>query len=1073
MAKSSITQKRFSRYRAPRVPMPDLVAPQVASFRTFVSEGLKDLFKEFSPIIDYSKKKFELEFVSFELGEPKVDEYGAKEMKLTYDAPLKANVRLTNKGLASKKEQTIFLADFPIMTEHGTFIINGVERVIVPQLARSFGVFFSQGEVRGKVAFGAKIIPARGAWIEIDTEADGAIFVKIDRKRKFPVTTLLRILGATFDRDMLTLFERVPGGKASIQATLEKDSAKAPEQAYIEIYRRLRDGDLATPDTAREYVKSIFSPERYDLSYPGRHRFNQRFGRSMDKKELDIRTLSLDDIVLIVSHIIELNNTPGSEGDDIDHLGFRRVRQIGELLEARVRVGLSRMKRNIQDKMSTIDVETTLPTQLVNPRPLAAAIKEFFTANQLSQLAAQQNILDELENLRTVSALGPGGLTRERAGFEVRDVHTSHYGRLCPIQTPEGQNIGLILRLATYARINDFGIIETPYAKVVGGKVTDEIVFLNAFEEAEHPIAHAAIALSADGKLTNDYIEARLHGEPVLVPREEVKYMDIATNQMFSIATSMIPFVENDDANRALMGSNMQKQATPCVVPEAPIVATGIEEMAARDTGRLIYAKDAGTVLAADAQHIIVQDEKGKKHEYRLQPFTMTNEFSCFNHRPSVNVGDKVKRGDLLADTSSTDRGQLALGQNVKVAFMSWSGNNYEDAIILSERLVQNSKFTTVHIEEFDVSVRDTKLGPEVTTPDIPNVSETKLRNLDEEGIVRIGAEVRPGDILVGKVTPKGETQLTPEERLLRSIFGDKAKDVKDTSLRMEGGKRGRVIGVKVFSRERGDNLESGTIKKIYITVAQLRNVSVGDKLAGRHGNKGVISRVLPVEDMPHDANGEPIDVILTPLGIPSRMNLGQILEMHLGLAAHSLGYQAIVPSFAGVTEAEIREELKTAGFAESGTMPLYDGRTGEKFEQDIAVGYMYILKLHHMVEDKIHMRSIGPYSLITQQPLGGKAQNGGQRFGEMEVWALLGYGAAYTLREMLTIKSDDIQGRSAAFDAIVKGRPIEHTHTPAAFNVLVNHLRGLSLDVILGRNDGTDSEAPTRRISRNRADRS
>ncbi|TAJ15951.1 DNA-directed RNA polymerase subunit beta [Patescibacteria group bacterium] len=943
---------------------------------------------------------------------------------------------------------------------------------MVPQLARSFGVFFSAGEMRGKVCFGAKIIPARGAWIEIDSEADGAIFIKIDRKRKFPATTLLRVLGASFDRDLTTLFERVPGGKAAIQATLDKDTAKTIEAAYIEIYRRLRDGDLATPDTAREYVKSIFSPERYDLSYPGRHRFNQRFNGSMDKKDLEERTLSLDDLVKIVAHIIELNNTPGAVGDDIDHLGFRRVRQIGELLEARVRVGLSRMKRNIQDRMSTIDVETSLPAQLVNPRPLSAAIKEFFTANQLSQLAAQQNILDELENLRTVSALGPGGLTRERAGFEVRDVHTSHYGRLCPIQTPEGQNIGLILRLATYARINDFGLIETPYAKVEKGKVTDEIVYLNAFEEAQHPIAHAAVGLSTDNKLTDEYVEARLQGEPVLLPRNEIKYADIATNQMFSIATSMIPFVENDDANRALMGSNMQKQATPCVAPEAPIVATGIESMAARDTGRLIYAKEAGTITAVDAQHIILKDEKGKSHEHKLIPFSMTNEFSCFNHRPAVSLNQKVKRGDLLADTSSSDGGQLALGQNVRVAFMSWSGNNYEDAIIISERLVQNNKFSTIHIEEFDVAVRDTKLGPEVTTPDIPNVSETKLRNLDEEGIIRIGAEVRPGDILVGKVTPKGETQLTPEERLLRSIFGDKAKDVKDTSLRMEGGKRGRVIGVKVFSREQGDNLESGTIKKIYITIAQLRNVSVGDKLAGRHGNKGVISRVLPAEDMPYMENGEPIDVILTPLGIPSRMNLGQILEMHLGLAANELNYQAIVPSFAGATESEIRQELKTAGFSESGTMTLFDGRNGEKFQQAIAVGFMYILKLHHMVEDKIHMRSIGPYSLITQQPLGGKAQNGGQRFGEMEVWALLGYGAAYTLREMLTIKSDDIQGRSAAFDSIVKRRPIEHMNTPAAFNVLVNHLRGLCLDVILGRNDGVDTEAP-RKFNRNRADRS
>src|SRR3989344_3868540 len=605
-----LPQKKFMHYREAKVPMPDLVAPQVASFRTFVSDGLKALFKEFSPIIDYSKKKFDLEFVSFELGEPKVDEWGAKENKLTYDAPLKANVRLVNKALGSKKEQGIFLADFPLMTEHGTFIINGVERVIVPQLARSFGVFFSSAEVRNKICFGAKVIPARGAWIEIESEADGAIFVKIDRKRKFPVTTLLRILGATFDSDLLTLFERVPGGKAAIQATLEKDSAKTVEQGYTEIYRRLRDGDLATPDTAREYVKGIFSAERYDLSHPGRHRFNQRFNRPLEKTELERRTLNLDDIVLIVSHIIELNNTPGSVGDDIDHLGFRRVRQVGELLEARVRVGLSRMKRNIQDKMSTIDIETTLPTQLVTPRPLAAAIKEFFTANQLSQLAKQQNILEELEELRTVSALGPGGLTRERAGFEVRDVHTSHYGRLCPIQTPEGQNIGLILRLASYARINDFGIIETPYAKVVGGKVTDEIHYLKACEEEEVPIAHAAVPLTESGDLLGEMIEARLRGEPVLAAKNDIRYIDVATNQMFSIATSMIPFIENDDANRALMGSNMQKQATPCILAEAPLVATGIESVAARDTGRLIYAREAGTVVAVDARNVIVKGEK-------------------------------------------------------------------------------------------------------------------------------------------------------------------------------------------------------------------------------------------------------------------------------------------------------------------------------------------------------------------------------------------------------------------------------------------------------------------------------
>jgi DNA-directed RNA polymerase subunit beta len=1060
-SKNSLPQKTFSGFRNQRIPLPDLVGPQVASFYGFLENDLKNLFQDFSSIEDYSKKKFNLEFLGYEIGDAKVDPYTAKENKMTYDAPLRVTVRLNNKTLGTKKEQTIFLADLPLMTKNGTFIINGVERIIVPQLARSFGVFFTKNEVRGKEFFGAKIIPARGVWIELESEADGAVFVKIDKKRKFPITTLLRIMGASFDADMVSLFERVPHGKAAILATLAKDNATTPEGAYTEIYKRLRDGDLATAETAKNYVDSLFHAERYDLSYPGRHRFNQRFNLSMDEKALQNRTLSLTDMVTIVGHIITLNNTKDATADDIDNLGFRRVRQVGELLEARVRVGLSRMKRNTQDRMSTIDVETMVPQLLVNPRPLSAVIKEFFTANSLSQLAKQQNILEELEELRTVSALGPGGLTRERAGFEVRDVHTSHYGRLCPIQTPEGQNIGLILRLAMYARINDFGIIETPYAKVVNGKVTDEVVYLNAFEEEAAAIAHAAITVHEDGTIAEEQVSARFNGEPVLIPRERVDYIDVATNQMFSVATSLIPFVENDDANRALMGSNMQKQATPCIRAEAPLVATGLESVAARDTGRLIFAEQAGVVHAVDSEHIIIKDEKGKTHEYRLQPFSMTNEFSAFYHTPAVSLGEKVRRGDLLADSTSSKNGQLALGQNVRVAFMSFAGANYEDAIIISERLVQQSKFSTIHIEEFEVAVRDTKLGPEMTTNDIPNVSDVRLRNLDEEGVVNIGAEVRSGDILVGKVTPKGETQLTPEERLLRSIFGDKAKDVKDTSLRLEGGKRGRVIGVKVFSRERGDNLESGTIKKIYITVAQVRNVTVGDKLAGRHGNKGVISRVLPVEDMPYTEDGEPIDVILSPFGVPSRMNLGQILEMHLGMAAHTLGYQAVCPPFAGASFDEIKQELTQAGFPESGTVPLYDGRTGERFEQDVAVGYMYILKLHHMVEDKIHMRSIGPYSLITQQPLGGKAQNGGQRFGEMEVWALLGYGAAYTLREMLTIKSDDIPGRSAAFDAIVKGRPIEHMHTPASFSVLLNHLRGLCLDVILEKEPGSEEEKP------------
>ncbi|MBX2866985.1 DNA-directed RNA polymerase subunit beta [Candidatus Kaiserbacteria bacterium] len=1047
-------KKTFESFRQPRVDLPDLIEPQRESYKWFIEEALKEVFQEFSPIADYSDKKFELLFNKYEVGQPKCTPEHAKENKLTYDAPVRANITLKNKTFGGAKDQEVFLADIPVMTEHGTFIINGVERVIVPQLARSYGIFFTSQEQKGKTFFGAKIIPARGAWVEIESEHDGAIYVKIDRKRKFPISSLLRVLGVESDKDMLKLFKGVDGAEEVLKTTLEKDPAETTDDSVLEIYRRLRDGDLATVENAREFIYSIFDESRYDLSEIGRHHFNERFGLPTTPKAVEKRTVSLEDVVAIIKHIIELNQTPGSLADDIDHLGFRRVRYFGEMLQQRVRVGMTRMKRNIQDRMSTIEAETSLPIQLVNPRPLQATIKEFFTTNQLSQFMQQQNILAEVEGLRTVSALGPGGLTRERAGFEVRDVHTSHYGRLCPIHTPEGPNIGLILRLSMYARVNRFGIIETPYAKVEKGTVTGEIVYLNAHEEEPFNIAHAATRMDESGKITQSMVEARRGGEPKVVAKKDVDYIDIATNQAFSVATSMIPFLNHDDANRALMGSNMQKQATPCVIQEAPLVGTGIEQMAARDTGRVIFAHEAGEVIECDARHIVVKNKKGKKDEYPLTSFQRTNDFSAFYHRAAVTVGDKVKRGDLLADTSTTDNGQIAVGQNALVAFMSWSGANYEDAIIISERLVKDSKFATIHMEEFEVAVRDTKLGPEVTTPDIPNVSELKLRNLDENGIIRVGAEIRPGDILVGKVTPKGETQLTPEERLLRSIFGEKAKDVKDTSLRLEAGKQGRVIGVKVFSREAGDNLESGVIKRIHITVAQVRNVSVGDKLAGRHGNKGVISRILPEEDMPYTEDGRPIDILLTPLGVPSRMNLGQILELHLGMAAHTLGYQAIVPPFAGASETEIKKELKEAGLSEDGKMWLRDGRTGEEFAQKTSVGFMYILKLHHMVEDKIHMRSIGPYSLITQQPLGGRAQVGGQRFGEMEVWALLGYGAAYTLREMLTIKSDDIVGRSAAFDAIVRGERISHPYTPAAFNVLVNQLRGLSLDVDLKREE-------------------
>ena len=1048
---SSRPKKYFSRYKKPLTEFPNLIEAQMKSFDWLVKTGIGEVFKEFSAISDYSAKKFQLEFTSYSLGESKTGENDSKINKLSYQGLLKARVKLTNKILGTVKEQEIFMSEFPLMTAHGTFIINGVERVIVPQLARSFGVFFTESESKGNRYFGAKIIPARGVWIEIESESDGAIYVRIDKKRKFPATALLRALGYESNEAILKAFSSSPIFEETIKTCLSKDGVKSVSDSYIEIYKRLRDGDMATAENAKEFINSLFTAERYDLSPVGRFRFNKRFDKATDEASLARRTISKDDLVTVIMHIITLNNTPDAKSDDIDHLGQRRVRFVGEILQQKVRTGMMQIKRNIQDRMSIIDVDTAMPIAIINQRPLQARIKEFFTTNQLSQFMAQENVLYEIEHLRTLSALGPGGLTRERAGLEVRDVHPSHYGRVFPIHTPEGPNIGLILHLSTYAKINEFGIIETPYIKVKNGKLTNEVVYLNALEEEKYNIAHAGIPYDSNGNITEEKVEARIKTEPGAVSKKEVDFIDVAPNQAFSVATSMIPFLEHNNANRALMGSNMQKQAVPCVLPEAPLIATGMEEMAARYSGRLIVSEEDGVVSYLDAKKITVKGKSEKASKtYDLVNFMRNNNFAVFHQRPLVNVGDKVKKGDVLADTSSTVGGQISLGQNIFVAFLSWSGSTYEDAIIVSERLVKASKFTSVYVEEFTCVVRDTKLGPEITTRDIPNVGELKLKDLDEDGIVRIGAEVRENDILVGKITPKGETELTPEERLLRSIFAEKARDVKDTSLRVEHGKRGRIIGVKIFSRDLGHTLEAGIIKKIVIEVAQIRNISVGDKLSGRHGNKGVISTILPEEDMPYMADGTPIDVILSPLGVPSRMNLGQILEMHLGMAANSLGYQAIVPPFLGAKHEEISAELSKAGLPSNGKLKLFDGRTGESFEQDVAVGYMYMLKLHHMVEDKIHMRSIGPYSLITQQPLGGKAQGGGQRFGEMEVWALEGYGAAFTLREMLTIKSDDILGRSSTFDAIIKNETIRPPNSPASFNVLLNYLRGLALDVNL-----------------------
>ena len=1067
-----MNKKYFSRYRDPLTPLPYLAEIQLNSYKWFLEKGLKELFREFSPIKDYGGEDLELDFIDFSIDEPKYDEYQAKALNLSFEAALRVRVRLTNKKTGEVKEQEIFLADMPLMTPRGTFIVNGVERVIVSQLMRSFGVYFIENIIRGRRYFGAKIIPARGAWVEIETDFDNAIYARIDRKRKIPVSSLLRLFGITTEEKILKRFQGVDTSEAQfIKKTLEKDPAKTPEESYIEVYKRIRPGEPATPENARELLGSMFSEERYDLSEVGRFKLDQRLGIQTDRSKGQGRVITGDDLVNIISYIITLNNTPNSEADDIDHLGNRRIRSVGEMLQQRLRVGMTRMKRTIQDRMSTLDIATLAPAQLLNARPFMAILKEFFTTNQLSQFMNQVNVLSELEHLRRLSALGPGGLTRERAGFEVRDVHPSHYGRICPIETPEGPNIGLVMHLAGFARVNGYGILETPYRKVQNGKITGEIVYMTAFEEARHNIAHAGVNFEENGTIADEQVEGRIKGQPGIVSRADIDFIDVATEQAFSIATALIPFLAHDDANRAMMGSNMQRQAVPCIKAEAPLVGTGFEERAARDSGRTIVAKEDGTVVQIDASHVVVKGAK-KEYAYPLVNFLRSNEFTVINQRPIVDLGQKVKKGEVLADTSSTDRGVLALGQNVLVAFLSWGGANFEDAIILSERLVKDDVFSSIHIEDFSVDVRDTKLGPEVTTHDIPNVSEEKLKDLDEEGVIRIGAEVRPGDILVGKITPKGEVELTPEERLLRAIFGEKARDVKDTSLRVPHGKQGRVVGIKVFSRERGDKLDTGVIKRVQVELAQLRKISVGDKLAGRHGNKGVISKILPAEDLPYLEDGTPVDIILNPLGVASRMNIGQILETHLGWAAKILGYHAITPALRGTTEDEIREELQRAGLPPSGKVKLYDGRTGETFDQDITVGYIYMLKLVHMVEDKIHMRSIGPYSLITQQPLGGKAQGGGQRFGEMEVWALEGYGAAHTLQEMLTIKSDDVLGRASAYDAIVRGEKFKSPNLPASFHVLVNELKALALDVELKgmRVDAETGQGEERERSRDEA---
>ncbi|OGF64747.1 DNA-directed RNA polymerase subunit beta [Candidatus Giovannonibacteria bacterium RIFCSPHIGHO2_01_FULL_45_24] len=1046
-----IQKKYFSRYREPLANLPNLAEMQLKSFNWLLKTGIREILDEFSPIVDYTGEELVLEFLDYSFDEPKYDENYARVNNLSFESSFRIRIRLTNKRTGEKKEQEIFLADMPMMTPRGTFLINGVERVIVSQLARSFGAYFTLVNVfKGRKLFGAKVIPSRGAWLEFETESDGAIYAKVDRKRKIAATALMRIFGLEKNDEIINAFSAVDNGEVSfIKKTLEKDPTKTADDSYVEIFKRIRQGELATPDNARELIGTMFGPERYDLSAVGRYKLGQRLLSLAGVKVKNPRILNKEDLVAILSEVISLNNNPLSLPDDIDNLGNRRVRSVGEMLQQRLRIGLARMERTIKDRMSTSDLATITPAQLLNARPFAAVISEFFMTNQLSQFMDQTNILSELEHKRRVSALGPGGLTRERSGFEVRDVHPSYYGRLCPIMTPEGPNIGLINYLAGYALVNDFGILETPYRKVINGKVTNEINYLTAFEEARHKIAQAGVAIDTEGNILDEETEGRSNGQPALIAKSEIDYIDVSPQQAFSIATSLVPFLEHDDSTRAMMGSNMQRQAVPCVRPQAPLVATGMEEKAARDSGRLIISDMDGAVSAVDAKSVTVKFGR-KEKTYELVNFVRSNQSTVIHQRPSVKLGDKIKKGDVLADTSLTDRGHLALGQNLLVAFLSWGGANFEDAIILSDRLVKNDTFTSVLAEDYTVDVRDTKLGSEITTHDIPNVGEEKLKDLDEDGIICVGAEVRAGDILVGKISPKGESDLTPEERLLRAIFGEKARDVKDTSFRLQHGRHGRVVGIKVFSREKGDKLETGVIKEIRVEVAEMRKVSPGDKLAGRHGNKGVISRILPQEDMPYLADGTPVDVILNPLGVASRMNIGQILETHLGWAAEKQGYMAITPTLLGATETEIKSELKKAGLPEDGKVRLFDGRTGKEFDQKVTVGMVYLMKLSHMVEDKLHMRSIGPYSLITQQPLGGKAQGGGQRFGEMEVWALEGYGAAHTLQEMLTIKSDDVLGRASAYDAIVRGEPFRTPNVPASFHVLVNELKGLALDVEL-----------------------
>ena len=1155
------TRKTFAKI-GDSIEMPNLIKVQKDSYDWFIEEGLGEVLRDVSPIIDYSGNLV-LEFLDYYMEEKtKYTLEEAKERDATYSTRLHVKVRLINRETGEIKEQEIYLGDFPLMTESGTFIINGAERVVVSQLVRSPGAYYATefDTKTGRKIYTSTVMPLRGAWIEYETDGNDVFYARVDRTRKIPVTSLLRAIGIQTDEQMMELF----GDEPKLQSTIQKDPIKTQDEALIEIYKKLRPGELPTVDAARNLFNSLFfDSRRYDLAKVGRYKFNKKLGLASriqgqvafetianpetgevlvekdsviseevaeaiqnsginivdvkvndqkvrvigngtvniheflpnvdvsdlhikenvnyitlksimdvtDEKELHDaikerldelipKHITNEDIIASINYLLNLDHEIGKI-DDIDHLGNRRIRCVGELLQNQFRIGLTRLERVVRERMTIQDLDVITPQTLINTKPITSSIREFFGSSQLSQFMDQTNPLSELTHKRRISALGPGGLSRERAGFEVRDIHYTHYGRLCPIESPEGPNVGLISALSSFAIINEYGFIETPYRKVdhETGKVTDEVVYMPADEEDKYIIAQASEPVDEEGKFVNDRIRVRHREEITLVDKNQVDFVDVSPKQLVSVAAAMIPFLEHDDAKRSLMGANMQRQAVPLLVPEAPIVGTGIEYRAAKDSGITVMATNDGVVEKVTGEEIQIRNKKDGLDIYHLRKFKRTNGGTCINQRPVVAVGEKVKAGELIADGPSTKNGEMALGRNVLIAFTTWEGYNYEDAVLISERLVKEDVYTSIHIEEYDCECRDTKLGPEEITRDIPNVGDDSLKDLDENGIIRIGAEVRPGDILVGKVTPKGETELTAEERLLRAIFGEKAREVRDTSLRVPHGEAGTIVDVKIFTRDNSDELAPGVNQVIRCYIATKRKISVGDKMSGRHGNKGVISRILPEEDMPFLPDGTPVDIVLNPLGVPSRMNLGQVLEVHLGMAARALGWKVATPVFDGATDSEIQELLKKAGLREDGKTVVYDGRTGEAFDHPITVGVMYMLKLHHLVDDKIHARSTGPYSLVTQQPLGGKAQFGGQRFGEMEVWALEAYGAAYTLQEMLTVKSDDVVGRVKTYEAIVKGENVPEPGVPEGFKVLIKELQSLGLDVRLLSEDDQELE--------------